>query len=77
MGCCLNVTISRSEGIFDKELSISRAIDEISLEVSRLGSPLAASCSIVCSVAEIKWLPLFSSDGYALVDINGVTLLAK
>jgi hypothetical protein len=76
MDSCLQISIEKVDKSFYDSINIT--LERIPYaSVTNAMKPLNLTCSLVCSANEILWLPLYSSDGYALVDVNGLILLAK
>jgi hypothetical protein len=71
---CLTININRVSEHLDVKCN---AMKHLEGGVTSIGTHLDVKCVKVCDVAIVKWLPLYSSDGYALVDVNGLILLAK
>lgn len=76
MDSCLQISIERVDKSFNDSINITLARIPYA-SVKNAMKPLNLTCSLVCSANEIHWLPLYSSDRFALVDVNGIILLAK
>lgn len=76
MDSCLQISIEKVDKSFYDSINIT--LERVPYaSITNALKTLNLTCSLVCSANEIHWLPLYSSDGYALVDVNGLILLAK
>ena len=74
MGSCLSVNIQRLDPI---SMRVERKENTFIADISLKGSPLYVRSSLVCTTDKVNWYPLYSVDGFALVDKDGVILLSK
>lgn len=71
---CIKVEVSR----ISEHLQVDARCVNQHLNISVFGNEkMRCSVTKVCDVAIINWKALYSADGFALYDVNGVQLMAK